>query len=497
MRKIIILFLFISQLQAQKIVVLDKFEPYEHIGDTLYFNRNGYDIVKLMVPVIKKTKNGPKIIRYDADYYVLINDTIDNKQMQLNEYRLSRGIQKAPEYKKFKCYAYTSTENGYVNYNNGIGRYKKIRLSGKNCDWIGSLLVDTAMERRNFKEDMSFSDNVLLKNINGGKEILDSISDMLNYIENPNFYLSIYKFDTVRANIRPYDQCSDYREISVPEGNVEDLEKFLRSYQWPILKVHNNISPYSFVYNSKYTEVSARMIERELKNGFTNSVKLFDQEDSIYALVDSFNLKTFLFEPLNKYSSYQISKHDKIISLEESLRVDINNDGYKDIVIDTIVNDVNRTVIYSPNYPKKDKSGKSRYTFGYFEQLSYTYNLGNGNYYYLEESDKDNELAFIFHLGNGKSYTFIEYCKTPIKRSLFSDNQRYRSRYRRRRRYYDDSIKQIAGYGYGLYVKNKITKRTGTRNAEKAVTMKQEAIDLFQYYIDYPEKILEDFKYKK
>jgi hypothetical protein len=480
MRKLIYLLAFTTSLHAQGIVQLAGFNPYQMVGDTLYFNKNGYDIVRTIKPTFKTSKKGSKQIGEIATYFILTNDHTDKKQMRANTLALIRGIVSNDEYIKLKC---SYNFNDYLEA--PTKRFEFVTVYGKRCDWIPQLILDTT--KLQFEGSyLQYDDNTIdLFYLPKEKRMLDSISTFLDYIENSYYYVDIKQNVQTEVELIPADKCSDYNQLSIPNRTVTDLENFLSAYKWPIFKADSRPVPYRIFRSFSYQDFIRVKLEEELKNGCANSYKLFDQKDSLYALVDSFNQKTILYLAGMKEERVILSStsRSKIIEFGDDRRIDVNNDGFADIISDTSKFGNVTTISYYPNHQTRNKYNHPWYTSPFTETLKYTFSLGKG-YYYLLTCTEDNEYAEIFHFKDNFKKTLTYY------RKVFTVKSKHRRRYRR----YESNDKKDKKYFYEWYTGGIKSKTYTTHHPEKAIGFKNAAIKQLQNYIDHPEQLEKDFK---
>ncbi len=472
MRKIFILFLFISQVHAQQIVELKKFKPFEQINDTLYFNKNGYDIVKVAEPIYPKSDTLKKPKRYDIFFYILRNDHADASDLKNLSKDLEYSLRSSPEFKKNKSYY-------YGNISSQSSLYEKIRITSKRPDWHIEMKHDsleTSLPINYLTEDVV---NLPISRFRKLGKTLDSISSLLNYSEGQEYSIFISHNKTAEVQITPSNECTNYTETKIPKKSLHDIEVSLEKWRWPTFKIDGTIYPYKLNTSTSYAGVSSLKLGNELDNGFSNSIQVFENNKNLWALIDSFNNRSVVYLVGLKDSELTIVKRETrkgLLNMNRADQWDINNDGYNDLIIDSIELTNETEIYFFPNYPLA-----TAYSYDLTDKLVFKTSLNN-NYYY-SVSSSSNESVSLFLVNQGIRKEIIGYAKLPLyKRRL--------SHLRRRRN-------ELKGYRFYTFVLNTPQLSIKTKNPKKAYMVKQKIMDLLVDYLDHPEKLPIDFPTKK
>jgi hypothetical protein len=268
MRKLIYLIsLFTSALHAQQIVTLNNYQPVQLIGDTLFINREGYDIVKVVKPNTNTYTNRKySKHKFTATYYLLPTDSINPEEgLALLQQDLLSSMKRSNGFKKNKCLV----SYGADDYN----LFNTLEITCKNCDWtfpVSHWVVDKGFEKLQVENPYVLAPSHLFP---GFMEALDSIALLLQYGENQNYYIRFVYENKMNVEINVSDECSNYQQTKVPESNTEDMEKYLENLRWPVLKIDSKVMPYSMSFSFNYGDIMEMKAEKEIKNGFKTPSK--------------------------------------------------------------------------------------------------------------------------------------------------------------------------------------------------------------------------------
>jgi hypothetical protein len=493
MRHLILAIVFTTSFaSAQQIVRLDKFEPFELIGDTLHFNRNGYDVVLVTEPYWEnwwiKTK---KPDYYKNNFYILKNDHNDLEGMLKIKHNLQTSIWSHKNYKKFKCRTGAGTGGKY-----GKDLYYQFTINSDKSLWdikIEEHYLDPLNKEK--PQVQSGHYKLPLDLMDDKRNLLDSVVALFNYQQLQNYAIEINVGSTQEAEITPNDLCSDYNTTKIPNTDLTQLEKTIASFDWPTLKMHTQVEDYTLATTTSYESVISKKIRKETKNGYPESIRVFKQPESLFAIVDSFNdLTTFyLIDPDDRYIMSKYTRFG-VWEIDSTQYTDINNDGLLDLILfsGSLKSD-KKTLSYIPCYPLKKKSGYYGNPYGshlnrefYFQQ-----SLGHHIYYDVAISSEYKETTSIYLMKNDKKIHLIKYSK-GFKKRRYGNHRRKRIDWERS---YTYDLQSKLRYSYTVRGNSKMSGKT--KSSKIAYEKKSDLYTLINYYLDHPDQLFLDFKIKK
>jgi hypothetical protein len=484
MRKLIYLLCFVTPAYAQQIITLADYDPIQRVGDTLFVNNEGYDIVKVIKPFSYDSKK-KRLAKYTCavTYFVLPTDSIIYES-ELNGLRkdLLSSLMRSKDYEKnHTLLQYGKKEE--------FDLFQTIDITCKNCDWtfpITHSRTENGFEKKNWISQSNRVSFLLFPDL---EKAMDSIPLLLYFGENQNYYFHFnHDGKEMDVKITVNDECSNYQVTKNPQFNITDLEEYLESLSWPIMKIASKVQPYNLGHNYDLREIMRMKVEEEIKNGFKNSIKVFDQrKDSLFAIVDSFNNKTILYD-IHHAKEYQYSENQmglsEIIDFNPSRKVDVNNDGWMDLVIDTIAGE-NTSIRYI-----RSDTVLSEYETIYsrVNTMSFQKDLGNF-YFYGVRKDQNTQWAEIYYLKNEVRYDILSFTrhqlyKRKISRSFDLIN------------WSNDDL-ETKKYVYYTFVLNNKKLIGNTANPKLGIERKKVLIKLIEFYLQHPEQLPQDFKVKK
>jgi hypothetical protein len=452
---------------AQEIIVLDSFEPYERISDTIYFNRNNYDfVITRKIDSTRAKKN-----RYITQFYIL-------KDLQDLRYKLA-----IPRY----TYKYQLPNNTYTNdktYGYATSKLWRTRKPLKNnCVKITTTKADHYLQESSIllpgekKDTSKISTSLSADFFPELKGPIDSMYSLLHFGNMEYYTIYINHNDSTRAYISFTDICNPINHTQKKILTRKELNEILKGYidkiRFPELKLEKEIISYQVQINLSYDNYSDLMIRREKTNGFKNSIQIFPDNDSLFAIVDSFSNRTVYFNSqiydggfmgLGYYIDWGIKDFGNRL-------IDVSGDGRSDLILDTTfyeIADVSSVGdVYSLNYIHNYAKGE-RINPQLVQTIQYSQDLGN-SYYYLA---KNRSSASIFCIHNNKNYLILDITNDYMNHKGKNGNQYYTHIFAHKRADLTQSIK--------FYSKQGISGRESMTR-------------LIQYYKEHPEKLPVDF----
>lgn len=472
-----LLFIFLP-LMAQH-VVLDEFKPYRYTNDTLYYNEHNYQYVFL------KNKNGSIY-----SYYKLKNNLEESSNLVFR-----KKYRKALEYN-------TIFYSLNVNYNLlNLPHEKAITFKSKKKNASNEALS-------NLKFPLINRDTIEFKFVEFifFPELLDKIlkkTDLFHFNLTQSYSINISVINSKPiVNITSTENCNinNYSEKEVLSLNElkKHIEMVIDEYVFPVYNYCGKIYQYRLYFRLYYHQMAQKIIENELKNTYNKSQKIFDTNSDLYYYVDSFNNVTVYYSKSvidtiindnNKYIMYHEANEKSTIDTNYKylysftngiknhlIMRDYNNDGLKDLFVDSIYNsyDNNYVVTYIPN--TENFNFINYYTSNHnllLNFLSYSKNLGN-NFYY----NTNNSLLFRYKNGLLDTIASIDHKDLIVEgRATF---------YKPQTKYYFKNHSDLSSIFY--YRKKK-------KQVKQEQELKNKFNKMVQYYINNPEKLVLDYMY--
>jgi hypothetical protein len=213
-------------------------------------------------------------------------------------------------------------------------------------------------------------------------------------------------------------------------------------------------------------------------------------------VVDTFNNRSFIYEVYHhnniQYSSPQYELRG-LVDFAPGKRIDIDNNGFPDVILDTIISQSTRIryIRALPNSKGYNYWG-SKSMYDRIDYLEFYKNLGNF-YFYNFNKDETDESVEIFRIEADGKQPVIEFSRSKYEQGRSNHGGRY---YHIVAWSYDSYIPTYKTL-YKTYILNNKKMSKKTLNPKKAIVLKKEFVKLVEYYLNNPKQLNIDFGNKK
>jgi hypothetical protein len=473
-KSIVILSFIISmvQLGAQTIPIVTEVKLFEHIGDTLYFNRAGY-------PWIQHHSKDSLNNNITHVYYLATSSELDNNfSIQNHRYKVFEKFinhSKSEDKELYHLFSWESLKT----------RYPTIKLNDRNLDYFlrESQLSPPKIKKEETKKWINIDIDVLPQFY----PAVDSLLNSLYFYQDPAFNgyaVTISIDDSVKVGIKNTASCTPTDIANKSKYTVGELE--VKMVEWitqlnpPVLKIDKKAYPYKTRFNLTNREYHYYVLKTEVKTGFKKSKKVFTDNDTLLKLHNPLIEASYYYSPYcfnltlppvlpEDYSkrSY-VREHDQppytILPDEKVLkRIDINHDNREDILVDTIISYSDNTISYIPNI-----NALYNYRWSIRDKITYHIALGN-HFYYMYFSDYNLKIFYIKDDNIHNVLSIATYSDDPYE--------------------YRFSHKILSCYVYNI---EELTKKIQISKKESHV-LQEKVLNLIRSYLEHPEKLPIDF----
>lgn len=399
---------------SQKVKVLkygEEFTPFELRNDTLFYNRDGYDIVEQRDSVTYKKSNSSKYSKLKSStFYLLLKSGLTIDSVEKRSEALEAFInfhfkenKKLNPHQTPTIYKSASIDGiSYLNYVYGYDINHDI-----NPKFYFHLLEKS--DELNIKDTNTLPIRLYDSDLRQLDQLIDSILPIINYKNEQGLYIEVIYTDKPNIKIVPYNSCQPIININYSKNNITDIHTKISSYSWPVLVLHNEVKNYVVDLYINYETYARKVILDECKNGFQNSFKIFN-EDSIYMYCDYINNKSIIYKKHNIseiYDKREIAHNtftieDSAYNVDEKNYKDIDNDGRIDYVLDTLKEQNLNNIHYII------QSKQNKYPSKFFENVQsmiFSYSFGKNVYY----NAQSNASAYLYYIKNGINIELLSF----------------------------------------------------------------------------------------
>ncbi len=474
MKKLGYIWLFFSinaMIYSQQVAWIDHFELYELENDTLHFNQNAYEFVRT---VEKQEEGGYTIYLYDlTTLYEFENNII------YSPYKV-QALKKGPKDGRFFTYYGTYSERLYkMHYwdNQKTSDRKTFHII-ENKQAIYQNLEASIRLPGIEKKDPTREFRLYSYLFPMLREVMDSFKLYLHIEPYQKYFITLSCNDSVNVKVVTTEVCNPANNSAKPILSTKELEnelqRLLSKVKMPVFAIQHKVFPYYISYEIDIDDYISAQIKNDIRSNFQSSTLAFEKNDSLRVIIDPFNNKTIFYLPNSfdpRKSESWVYSYDGILDIIQNL-IDINQDGYLDLVLDTVIKSnyssgggYQYEISYIPNYKIPGNYGPD-----IRESLFYTKDLGNQYYY-----DLGYEAGRIFYLDNNQEKDIIAF----------------------KMKYFFNKNKTRRDLLWSFYVQNNTSLTKALKLRHKEVEgMIEKLTQLIQYYVEHPEKLPVDFPMK-